>query len=198
MNPKAQPATAAFAPRLRGALAAAFAGLGLGLACAVLAAESADSPAGGVAPSATRDKPADGSGAGSPAADTPKPVVAPREHLHRRPAGAGFEDKVKLLTKGLDLDPVQQTRLRAILESERRQIRALWMDSTNPAGDRVAPTLAILDRSREQIRGMLNEEQKAKYGAALPRNEVAPAHADVDFWMRLTQPPAPDASGPAN
>jgi succinate dehydrogenase flavin-adding protein (antitoxin of CptAB toxin-antitoxin module) len=117
--------------------------------------------------------------------------AAPRARASRHPqrltAGQVTEERVRRLTKILDLNETQQTRLKELLEDERRDIWKVWTENPQPEADRTRPTLAILDRTREQIRAMLNEEQKKKYPAAVPRNSVGPAHADADYWLRMTQ-----------
>jgi hypothetical protein len=93
-----------------------------------------------------------------------------------------------LLARSLDLDASQQARLRELLESQRQQLRQLWADPGVSGTDRVGPTLAIFDRTRDQIRAMLTDEQKKKYPAAAPRELTAPAQADPEHWLRLMQP----------
>jgi len=98
----------------------------------------------------------------------------------------------------LALDEAQQARLRAVLQSERQQINRVLRDNPQPGADRVGPMLAILDRTREEIRAMLNEEQRKNYPAAVPRDSTAPANVDVDYWMRLTRPAPPEGAVQGN
>jgi hypothetical protein len=108
------------------------------------------------------------------------------------------ETAVRRLTRILELDAGQQVRLREILDNQRRQIRKVWADTAGYGSDRVTPTRAVLERTREEIRAMLNEEQRKKYPAAIPQEGLAPARADVEHWIDLTQPGAPQRAGPAN
>jgi hypothetical protein len=110
----------------------------------------------------------------------------------------GLEDRVRLLAKRFDLDAGQQVRLREILENLRRETRKVWGDTAGYGSDRVTPTRAVLDRTRDEIRAMLNEEQRRNYPAPVPREGLAPAHADVAHWIELTQPASPQRAGPAN
>ena len=99
-----------------------------------------------------------------------------------------IDARVRKLATSLDLDETQQGRLKEVLENERRQIQKLRTDDSRPGADRVGPMLAILEKTREEIRGILNEEQRQKYPAPLPQNATAPANADLDYWIRQTQP----------
>jgi hypothetical protein len=69
-------------------------------------------------------------------------------------------------------------------------------DNPRPGADRVGLTLAILERTREQIRAMLNDEQKKKYPASVTRELIAPA--DADTWLKLMQPAAGPGARYAN
>jgi len=125
----------------------------------------------------------------APAADAPR-TEAPRRHPLRRAAGHSLEDRVQVLTKGLDLDPTQQAALRRLLESQREQIRQVWADRST-ASDHVGAIRAILDRTGDRIRTMLNDEQRKRYILARPqRGKESPAQGDVEHWMQLANPAA--------
>ena len=115
----------------------------------------------------------------------------PKPRVHRRPQHLSpeqvIENRVHVLTKALDLSGPQQTKLRQILQAQRQQIQKVWAANPRPAADRVGPTTAILERTRDQIRAMLTESQKKKYQAAVPREQLGPAYADPDHWMQLTR-----------
>ena len=55
------------------------------------------------------------------------------------------------------------------------------------SGDVTGAMLAIYDQARARIRSMLNEEQLKKYPAAVPREQTAPAQADLQHWMQLQE-----------
>jgi pyruvate/2-oxoglutarate dehydrogenase complex dihydrolipoamide acyltransferase (E2) component len=122
-------------------------------------------------------------------ADTAAPSAAaprartPRSPQHRTP-GQALDADVRRLTKQLDLNPDQQARLKELLIDQQRQIRRVWKDNPNPEADRVGPTMAIVDRTRAQIRAMLTDEQLSKYPAAVPRDNLGPATTDVDSWLQ--------------
>ena len=116
---------------------------------------------------------------------------AARHHApHHAAAGQGIEDRVKLLTKELDLDVKQQAQLRKLLEAQREQVMKVWADTTLAAANRVAATRAISDGTADQIRAMLNEEQKKKYNLAKPPRDAAggAARPDVEDWMNPAKP----------
>jgi hypothetical protein len=131
-------------------------------------------------------------------APDPQPSVAHRARAARHPprltANEALDERVRRLAKSLDLDETQQARLKELLEDERRDIWKVWTENPQPEADRTGPTMAILDGTRDRIRAMLNEQQKKKYPAAVPRDTTGPAHADPEYWLRLTrQQPKPDA-----
>lgn len=108
---------------------------------------------------------------------------------HHAGAGQGIEGRVKLLTQELDLDAKQQAELRKLLESQREQVRLVWNDTSLPAANRVGATRAISDRTADQIRAMLNEEQKKKYNSAKPpRDAESSPKPDVEYWMNPAKP----------
>jgi hypothetical protein len=123
----------------------------------------------------------------TPAPDgvTPRPVRhGPGRHLT---AAQSIDESVHRLTRGLDLDPGQQERVRQILVEQRRQIMRLRSGESAVSGDATGRMLAIYDQTRARIRAMLNDEQRKKYPAAVPRDQTAPAQADLQHWMQLQE-----------
>jgi len=108
-----------------------------------------------------------------------KPRAAPQ---HR---DAGLDERVKLLAAELDLDAQLQLEVRRILEDQRTQIEKVWSNTALPAASRVSATRAISDRTGDQIRALLNDEQKAKFTPPRrPRDPEASATAPtVQDWM---------------
>lgn len=128
---------------------------------------------------------------GQAAVEAPTPAAksaAPRAP-HQRKA-ASLEDRVQLISKGLDLDPRQEAALRAVLEDQRKEIRKLWDDTSIPAGERIHATQAISDRTADRIRALLNEEQRKKYNPPRPPRDTTtdPGRPSVEDWMKASQP----------
>jgi hypothetical protein len=108
-----------------------------------------------------------------------------KPHAQRHAPKNSLEDRVKLLTKELDLDAKQQAELRKLLEGQRDQVKKVWDDTSLPAANRVGATQAISDRTGDAIRSMLNEEQKKKYNSAKPPRDATEGspRPDVEYWM---------------
>ena len=116
-------------------------------------------------------------------------AVPSRPMLHHAAAGAGLDARVRTLSKFFDLDAAQQSELRKVLENQREQVRKLWNDSTVPPANRISATRLISDNTADQIRALLNNEQRKKYN---PPRQPHPAGADADKrsvedWMNATR-----------
>lgn len=160
------------------------------------------------APSVTAAQPADAPLAATPpqaegsTADTQAsaPLNSPRAAHNHHPLSAAerLNEHVQALTKSLELDERQQKALRAILIEERAGILKLRRGENH---DIVAAAQALKAHTREQIRALLNEEQRKKFFTDVPEENLAPAHADRDYWIEQTRPrPAaasPDAASAA-
>jgi hypothetical protein len=116
-------------------------------------------------------------------ADIPKASVH-RPLAHHTP-GQGIDESVRRLTRSLDLDSAQQAKLREILWDHHRQVMKLRNEDSTVAVDRAGATLALLDRTKARIRDILNEEQRKEYSVDVPRDQTAPAQADLQHWMQL-------------
>jgi hypothetical protein len=105
---------------------------------------------------------------------------APRHHNR-----SSLDDRVRVLSQALDLDATQQSELKKVLEGQRAQVKKIWSDSSVPAAYRVSATQAISDKTSDQIKALLNDEQKKKYNPPRQPHD-APAGADrpnVEAWM---------------
>jgi hypothetical protein len=113
----------------------------------------------------------------------------PSRHAPRHHNGANLEDRVNALTRALDLDAKQQSELRRVLLGQREQIRRVWDDVSVPAAYRVIATQSISDRTADQIRSLLNEEQKKKYKPPRPEHGAATdaAQPNVENWMKAAE-----------
>jgi protein CpxP len=107
----------------------------------------------------------------------------------RRESGTRLDHQVRVLSKALDLDPMQQSQLRSVLESQRVQLDKLWSDSTIPAEYRITATRKISDQTADRIRALLSEEQRKKYGPHVEPHSTAPGAGEktVEEWMNATK-----------
>jgi hypothetical protein len=124
------------------------------------------------------------SAADSSPAQRPGSASLAGRNAHRRTVQS-LEYRVRLLTRSLDLDPGQQARLRKLLEGQRDQLLRVRTDPV--LADRQAAIKAILERTGDEIRAMLNDEQRKKYQAKLPRGDTRASQADVEYWMARTR-----------
>lgn len=159
-------------------------GLALAVACvgaarAQAAAEATDAAA---APSAEALTVPDA----SPAADTNQAAAPLPEDAGRpRNSVSPLDRRVNLLAKELGLDAAQQAQVKKVLVSQRDQVTRVWNDESIPAARRVSATQAISDRTVNQIRALLSEEQRKKYIQPRQRDAaVGTAGGDAESWMK--------------
>ena len=114
--------------------------------------------------------------------------VAPHHQVHRQYKRPSIDDRVKTLSKLLDLNERQQSELKRVLWSRHDQvIKILRAQSLSPV-DRVNQFRAINDNTVERIMALLNEEQKKKYNP--PRQPEAPgtsSKASLEDWLKVTK-----------
>src|ERR1700722_6032459 len=101
---------------------------------------------------------------GAPHAAEPAPVHQPTN----RASESRLEDRVKMLAKALDLDASQQSQLRKILIGQREAVRKIWRDPSLSPAERAPATRAANERTGDEIREILNDEQKQKYNTTVP------------------------------
>ena len=93
-----------------------------------------------------------------------------------------------MLSKGLGLDAKQEAELRKVLESQREQVQRVWNDPSLSGQSRIGATLAINDQTADQIRALLNEEQRKKYNPPRQPHDAAASKPDVEAWMNAVTP----------
>ena len=120
--------------------------------------------------------------------DSDSAAAARQAPGHHR--GSSLDDRVRTLSKALDLDARQQSELRKVLEGQREQVKRVWDDTSVPAGYRVSATQAISDNTADRIRALLNDEQKKKYNPPKPPREAASGsdRPSVETWMNAVKP----------
>jgi hypothetical protein len=107
-----------------------------------------------------------------------------RARMHRT-AAATLDSRVQLMSKELDLDAIQQSRLKSILLTQRAEVAKVWNDPSVPAAVRISATQAISEKTAERIRTMLNPEQREKYIRQHQRDTpVGAPGSDVQKWMK--------------
>jgi hypothetical protein len=120
------------------------------------------------------------SAAATPAASRHRPAT----HLT---VAQSIDENVRRLARALDLDPGQQAKLRQILVEQHRQMLQLRSGGSAGSGDATGTAMAIYGQTKGRIRAMLNDEQKIKYSADVPRDTLAPAKADLQHWMQMQE-----------
>jgi len=120
------------------------------------------------------------------------PASAVRHHAQPpSTASRALDERIRLMTRELDLDERQQGELRNILEAHRVQVAKAWSDPSVPAAVRVQATQDLSDRMAEQIRAMLTDAQREKYLKPRQRDAaVGAGPVDVQALMRATGKPA--------
>ena len=108
-----------------------------------------------------------------------------RPRIHHVP-GQGIEQTVQRMTRGLGLDTAQQTQLRKILWDEQQQARRL-REHAGPDVAWASATAAIVEQTKSRIRAILTGEQKNRYFQDVPRQDLAPAQADLQHYMQLQE-----------
>jgi hypothetical protein len=116
-----------------------------------------------------------------------KPAVVPGA-THRARIGT-LEDRVETFSKALELDAAQQAQFRKILLQQRDAVRKIWSDKALSPAERVPATLAANERIGDEIRSILNDEQKRKYNPPKPAALPEPGERrSVEQWLDMPRP----------
>ncbi len=122
------------------------------------------------------------------ATSAPNPAALRRHPTAYRGAGRALDERVRIITRRLQLDAGQQAEVRKVLERQRELVNQVWADHTMSGADHVGATRAIAERTADQIRAMLNPEQRRRFGEASPlRDKPQASEADVEHWMQVTR-----------
>jgi hypothetical protein len=107
---------------------------------------------------------------------------APRPAAQAR-AGRSLEHRVDVLSKALQLDARQRAELLTILDNQRAAVAKIWHDPALLPAERTPATRAVEERTADQIRAILSDEQKKLYNPPKPQGTEAPA-PNVADWMQ--------------
>jgi len=109
--------------------------------------------------------------------------------VHRQAGRGSPDERVEALARMLNLDTRQQTSVRELLQRQRLQLAQIWEDAGVPAAYRVHATHMLSEQTSENIRALLNEEQKKKFPQPQPAR-AAPTDAlggrSIDEWISVT------------
>ena len=124
---------------------------------------------------------------GRPVAAQVNGATNPSGQTQRTRQRSGIDGRVKVLAKNLDLNEAQQSAVKNILEQRRQETLRLRLDSSVTPSSRIARFRVLQDKTVEQIRAVLNEEQRKKYDPLVVRG-IPPAQdqRSVEDWLRLS------------
>jgi Spy/CpxP family protein refolding chaperone len=97
----------------------------------------------------------------------------PPEHGHMR---MDPEQRAKMLTKHLNLNSDQQTKVLDILKSSQSQMESLRSDTSSSQEDRRSKMMEIHKSTDEQIRGVLDSNQQKKWDEMQSKREQRMEH----------------------
>jgi len=152
------------------------------LAALATTSPRAEEPSVGSTAGASSPQVGEGSPTAEPApAPTPVPVRRPVTRVRVR---AKAPDRVEALVKGLQLNEAQEAEVRRALKAQRDALRRLKSAPADPEVPRVAAIHAITSRTTDRIRAVLTDEQRKKYGQAMPGDLATGQGAPtVEEWM---------------
>jgi len=107
---------------------------------------------------------------------------APRPAARAR-AGRSLEHRVDVLSKALQLDARQRAELLTILDNQRAAVAKIWHNPGLSPAERTPATRAVEERTADQIRAILSDEQKKLYNPPKPQGAESPA-PNVADWMQ--------------
>ena len=105
-------------------------------------------------------------------------------HGYRRPT---LDERVKILSRNLDLTEAQQSAVKKIPEERQEETLRLRLTPSLSGGARIDAFRALQDKTIERIRGVLTDEQKQKYDPlAVRRIPADPQQRSVEDWLEST------------
>jgi len=118
--------------------------------------------------------------AASGSASAAQPAARPPPHSR---VGGSLEHRVDVLSKALQLDARQRAELSSILEGQRQAVSKIWSNPALLPAERAPATRAVEERTADQIRAILSEEQKKRYNPPKPQGAEPPGPSVAD-WMQ--------------
>jgi ABC-type lipopolysaccharide export system ATPase subunit len=101
-----------------------------------------------------------------------------------------MDERVARLTEVLQLDEAQQSAVKKILEERRQEFWRIRHAPSLSGNERIDRVRALQQITVEQIRGVLNDEQKTKYDPLTVRRlQPAPEQHSVEDWLTATTKP---------
>jgi hypothetical protein len=122
----------------------------------------------------------------APALSQDPAPARPAQPAARHQRRVSLDERVKGLAKNLDLSEAQQAAVKRILE--RRQQESLRIMRTSSGTDGIGRLRALQIGTVEQIRSVLNDEQKKKYNPLTPAPPKTSPQRSVEDWMKVTTP----------
>jgi hypothetical protein len=105
----------------------------------------------------------------------------------RRQTRRSMDDRVRVLAKALDLSEAQRSAVKTVLEQRQQEAWRIRRDPSIPGIARIDMFRALQDTTVEQIRAVLNEEQRRKYDPLGARKiQPAPQQKSVQDWLEAT------------
>jgi Spy/CpxP family protein refolding chaperone len=93
----------------------------------------------------------------------------PGMHRHSHHKMPSVDDQVKRMTKKLNLNEDQQSKVRGILNDQRSQMERLRSDNSLSRDDRSSKMRELHENSSGQIRAALNDDQRKRFDEMLEK-----------------------------
>jgi hypothetical protein len=91
---------------------------------------------------------------------------------HRRGAWngqQGMQHRLQMLTKQLNLNSDQQSKVQAILQNQQTQFASMHQDTSLSQQDRRTKMMQLHETTNSQIRAVLNDDQQKKFDAMVQK-----------------------------
>lgn len=131
----------------------------------------------------------------APGQEAPVPAAVARSPV-RNGAVPTLDRRLQAMTRELGLDSGQQAKIRQTLESQRSAVRMIWVNPAVPPAERAAATQAQTERTGDDIRAVLNDDQRKIYNRSRNDNQLPTGDKrSVEQWMDAAQARRPGPTG---